>query len=61
MNDFITAIGLVLAIEGTFYAVSPNMAKRLMELALSTDDAMLRRVGLAALCAGIVVVWLIRG
>jgi uncharacterized protein YjeT (DUF2065 family) len=61
MNDFVTALGLLLAIEGTFYAAFPGPAKRMMQLALQSDDGSLRRAGLAALAGGIVLVWLVRG
>jgi len=61
MSDLVTAIGLVLAIEGTFYAAFPAVAKRMMEIGLRTQDTALRRAGLTALCAGIFIVWLVRG
>lgn len=50
MSDLITAIALALALEGTLYALAPGRMK-----------AMLRSVGLAALAAGVFVIWLVRG
>ncbi|MTI45387.1 hypothetical protein JM93_01221 [Roseibium hamelinense] len=61
MNDLITGIGLVLAIEGTLYAVAPGGAKSMMRSALETPDGVLRGAGLVALAIGVLVVWFVRG
>jgi hypothetical protein len=60
MSDLITAIGLVLVIEGLFYAAFPGAAKRMMAFALQSDDTMLRRAGVTALAGGVLLVWLVR-
>ncbi len=61
MNDFATALGLVLVIEGVLYALLPEtlprMAARLGDYPAST----IRRAGLAAAIVGLVVVRLVRG
>lgn len=61
MIDFVVALGLVLVIEGLLWAGFPAMmrkaAVRLADLPLS----LLRRGGLAAMVAGVLVIWLARG
>lgn len=61
MTDLLTAIGLVLVIEGVLYALFPDGMKRMMAMALTQPSAMIRLSGLAATFVGVVVVWLIRG
>lgn len=61
MNDFLTAIGLVLALEGTFYALVPGALKSFMRQALELPDQVLRLAGLGALALGVLIVWLVRG
>lgn len=61
MSDLITAIGLVLVLEGLVYAAFPGGLKQMMAMAQSTSDETLRRFGLGALALGVVIVWLVRG
>ncbi|WP_321339270.1 DUF2065 domain-containing protein [Breoghania sp.] len=61
MNDFVTALGLVLVIEGTLYALLPGALKRMMAQTKDAPDQMLRLGGLAALALGVFIVWLVRG
>jgi uncharacterized protein len=60
MIDFLAAVGLVLVIEGTFYAAAPSVAKGMMRQGLAAPDQVLRLCGLAALVVGVGVVWLAR-
>jgi len=64
MSEFttaiITALGLVLVIEGAIYALFPADMKRMMHVALAQPDGRLRAVGLAAATFGVMVVWLMR-
>lgn len=60
MNAFVAAAGLVLVVEGLFYAVAPPFAKAMMRRGLAVSDGQLRLGGLAALACGVVVVWLSR-
>ncbi len=60
MNDLVTALGLVLAIEGTLYAAAPGGLKAMMRQAQETPDNVLRIGGLVALAIGVVLVWLVR-
>jgi uncharacterized protein YjeT (DUF2065 family) len=58
MNDILTALGLVLVIEGIFYAMAPERAKKLMALASEAPPDTLRAGGLIAVSVGVAVVWL---
>jgi uncharacterized protein YjeT (DUF2065 family) len=64
MSDFttaiITALGLVLVIEGAIYALFPEDMKRMMRVALAQPSGRLRMAGLAAATVGVVVVLLVR-
>jgi len=59
--DLVTALGLVLVIEGLLYAVFPVQMKRLVVAVLDLPAGVLRGGGLAAATAGVIVVWLVRG
>ncbi|WP_417669859.1 DUF2065 domain-containing protein [Roseibium sp.] len=61
MNDLIVALGLVLALEGTLYALAPGGMKSMMRAALETPDQTLRTAGLVALVLGVLLVWFVRG
>ncbi|GGB36949.1 hypothetical protein GCM10011316_06330 [Roseibium aquae] len=61
MSDLIVAVGLVLALEGTLYALSPGGMKAMMRSALDLPDHILRYAGLGALAIGVLIVWAIRG
>ncbi|MTH96732.1 DUF2065 domain-containing protein [Roseibium sp. RKSG952] len=61
MKELILAIGLVLAIEGTLYALVPGGVKKLMQSALETPDSVLRIGGVVALALGVLIVWFVRG
>ncbi|MEQ8603279.1 MAG: DUF2065 domain-containing protein [Marivibrio sp.] len=65
MDDFwialLSALGLVLVIEGLAYALFPDGAKRLAALAQSLPAESLRRGGLIAALVGAFIVWLARG
>lgn len=61
MKDFLTALGLVLVIEGSLYALMPEVMKRMMAQVQTIPAGLLRAAGLGATAAGVVVVWWIRG
>ncbi len=61
MSDLLTAIGLVLVLEGLVYAAFPGGLKLMMAMAQEMPDETLRRFGLGALALGVVIVWLVRG
>jgi hypothetical protein len=60
MRDFGTAFALVLVIEGCLYALFPDGMKRAALRATALPPQMLRIVGLAAACAGVALVWVVR-
>lgn len=61
MSDLVTAVGLVLALEGTLYALAPGGMKNVMRSALDMPEQTLRIAGLVALGLGVIIVWAIRG
>jgi len=61
MGDLVTALGLVLVLEGAIYALAPGAMKKAMAALQEIPDEALRRGGVSALAAGVLVVWLIRG
>jgi uncharacterized protein YjeT (DUF2065 family) len=58
LSGLVAAFGLVLVIEGLLYAVVPGQMKRLMMQALAASDDSLRLAGVAAMAAGVGLVWL---
>jgi uncharacterized protein YjeT (DUF2065 family) len=61
MTDLLAAGGLVLVIEGLLWAAAPQLGLRLLMTAAQLPEATLRMMGSAAVAAGIVIVWLVRG
>jgi hypothetical protein len=59
--DFLTALGLVLVLEGLLYAAFPEPMKRAIAAVLELPAPALRTAGLVAAAVGLVVVWLVRG
>jgi uncharacterized protein YjeT (DUF2065 family) len=60
MNDFLTALGLALAVEGACYALFPERMKAAMLRVLGQPTGLLRGGGLAAAVVGVGIVWLVR-
>ena len=46
MKDLVTALALVLVIEGALYALYSTRMKRMMSEAMRSPDAVLRNLGL---------------
>nr|WP_299817343.1 DUF2065 domain-containing protein [uncultured Roseibium sp.] len=61
MSELMTALGLVLVVEGVLYALAPGGMKAVMRSALETSDQTLRVAGLVAAGVGVFLVWIIRG
>ncbi|GMV62240.1 MAG: hypothetical protein AMXMBFR74_14090 [Parvibaculum sp.] len=61
MNDFLTALGLALAIEGILYSAFPGPMRRALASVSGMPDQSLRLGGLLVLAIGVFVVWLARG
>lgn len=60
MSDLLVAVGLVLALEGTLYALAPSGMLAMMRRMLETPPDTLRIAGVAALAVGVGIVWLAR-
>jgi uncharacterized protein YjeT (DUF2065 family) len=61
MRDFLTALALILVIEGLIYAAFPAAMKRLVSEVLTYPEDRLRKGGIAAAALGLLCVWLLRG
>ena len=61
MTDLLTALALVLVIEGLVLAVVPDMPRRLYALLSEARPEQLRVAGLTAAAIGVLFVWLLRG
>jgi uncharacterized protein len=60
MRDLWTALALVLVIEGVLYALFPQGMKRAAARAMAIPPHALRVAGLAAVCLGVALIWLVR-
>jgi uncharacterized protein YjeT (DUF2065 family) len=60
MRDLLTALALILVIEGIVYALLPEQMKRLAVRAMATPTQALRMGGLVAACLGVILVWALR-
>ncbi len=56
--DFIAAIGLVLVIEGLFFAIAPDRLKSVLSMVEATPRDTLRMLGVVAVAVGVFIVWL---
>jgi uncharacterized protein YjeT (DUF2065 family) len=61
MSEIVTAIGLVLVLEGALYALFPEFMKRMAQQAIETPGDTLRIAGVISAALGVAVVWLLRG
>ncbi|MGI9387611.1 MAG: DUF2065 domain-containing protein [Methyloligellaceae bacterium] len=61
MTDLIVGVGLVLVIEGLLWALFPNIAGRLLEIAAQSSEFSLRTGGAVAVAIGVLIIWFIRG
>ena len=57
MAKVLTALALILVIEGALYALFPARMKRMMTEALRLPDETLRNFGLIAAAIGLGLVW----
>lgn len=60
MEALLTALSLVLVIEGLLPFAAPALWRRGMQRVLASDDAALRRVGLASMALGLVLLYSVR-
>ena len=61
MSGLLVAVGMVMVIEGLLWAVAPQVGLRLLTAAQQMPDQALRAAGAAAVAAGVILVWLVRG
>ncbi len=61
MLDFLTAVSLILVIEGALYALFADGMKRVMAQVITLPDSSLRSAGLMAAVLGVLFLWLLRG
>jgi len=59
-QDFFTALALVFVIEGILPFLNPNGFRSTMRTVSELDDKTLRRLGLAAMLSGLLVLYLVR-
>jgi len=60
MDALLTAVGLVLALEGALCALFPDLVKRAAQQALETPADTLRLVGIISAALGVAAVWFAR-
>ncbi|MBF0184054.1 MAG: DUF2065 domain-containing protein [Magnetococcales bacterium] len=60
MNDFLTALGLVMILEGIPYFALPDRMRRLVIHIAELPDSFLRRTGFLMMCLGLLVIYLVR-
>ena len=58
LSVIIVALGFVFIIEGIPYVASPETVKRFMAMISGVPDRVLRAVGIGALAAGLLLVYL---
>ena len=61
MADLVTALGLLLVIEGIVYGAFPALGRRVGEFLRTAPDDVLRMAGLLSAAIGLGVVWFARG
>lgn len=57
----LTAVSLILVIEGLLYALFPDFVRKMMALAVMTPVPRLRLFGLTMVTMGACLVWLMHG
>ena len=60
MKEFLTALALVLVVEGVAYALFPGPLKHLMAGMQEQPEGGLRLAGVVAVAVGVGLVWMIR-
>ncbi|HMB77393.1 MAG TPA: DUF2065 domain-containing protein [Kiloniellaceae bacterium] len=61
MRDFLTALCLLLVMEGLFLALLPHRLRQILEMLDEMPPEVLRYAGLAAAAVGVFLVWVLRG
>lgn len=59
-DDFLTALALVLVIEGLIPFISPSRMRETMAMIQQLDDKILRYMGLGSMVLGVVLLYMVR-
>lgn len=59
-TDILTALALVLVIEGLLPFISPNAFRSAMQSIVSRDNNTMRIIGLSSMIAGVLILTLVR-
>ena len=60
MKDLFTALGLLLFVEGLFFAIFPTRIKNMLKFIESIPSNKLRSVGIFFLLLGFLIIWYIK-
>ena len=60
MKDLISALGLLLFIEGLFFAIFPTRIKNMLKVVDKIPETKLRSIGVFFLILGFLIVWYIK-
>jgi uncharacterized protein YjeT (DUF2065 family) len=60
-HDLITAVALLLVLEGILPFLNPASVRKAMEVIAKMDDKQLRFGGLTSMVAGVVILYLVNG
>ena len=60
MKDLISALGLLLFIEGLFFAIFPKRIKNMLKAIEKIPETKLRSLGVFFLILGFLIVWYIK-
>ncbi len=60
-SDLVTALGLVLVIEGLLLALFPDGLKRMVAEIMTKPSQSLRVGGVVSAAIGVGIIWLVRG
>jgi uncharacterized protein YjeT (DUF2065 family) len=61
MRDLAVALGLVLVIEGSLWALSPGLGRKLLQASAGMPEGSLRLAGAVVVACGVLIIWLVRG
>ena len=61
MSTLVVALGLVLVIEGTLWALAPGLGRKFLEATAGMHESNLRLAGAVAVAAGVLIIWIVRG
>ena len=51
----------MLVIEGTLWALAPGLGRKFLEATANMPESNLRMAGAAAVAAGVLIIWIVRG